>query len=62
MSEADKQIKENILSMVSMTKQLNEGMSSIEKNLLIMQDAFDHAKRILNQKDIDKLLENNDGL
>lgn len=62
MSEADKQIKENILSMVSMTKQLNEGMSNIEKNLLIMQDAFDHAKRILNQKDVDKLLENNDGL
>lgn len=59
MSEADKQIKENILSMVSMAKQLNEGMSSIEKNLLIMQDAFDHAKRILNQKDVDKLLEDN---
>lgn len=56
MRENDEIIKKNILDLVETAKKMNEHIGLIEKNLLIAQDAFEHAGRVITQSDMDKLV------
>ena len=58
MSESEKrdeQIIKNIADMFDLTKKIKRGMCDIERNLLIAQDAFIHAKT-LTQDQIDLMV------
>ena len=58
MSEEDKrdeQIIKNIRDMFELTAKIKKGMYDIERNLLISQDAFTHAKK-LTQDQVDLMV------
>ncbi len=46
----DEQIIKNINDMFELTAKIKQGMCDIERNLLIAQDAFTHAKTLTQDK------------
>lgn len=53
--DIDEQIIKNINDMVELTEKIKQGMCDIERNLIIAQDAFTHAKT-LTQDQVDLMV------